>query len=150
MISSVPTPTLQSQFLTEEQVAWILQVGDRTLRDWRKQRRIPFFKHGKNIVRYDPAAVIAFIMSNTTGIVRPASPALSMLPTDLVWQRIERLIQTAIQTRLDHTYGQPVRKPESETTHEDTSNPGDSRADIQPSIRELFQPPTRSDARGVA
>jgi len=100
MISSVPTPSLNSQFLTGPQVAWVFQVSQRTVIEWREQKLIAHFKIGDRIFRYYPEDVLRFATVHTVASASARSP--HQLTTDssdllaVVWQRIERLI--ALQT----------------------------------------------------
>lgn len=87
------------QLLTEERCAWVLAIKKRTLRDLRRRRAIPFFKVG-NLVRYEPAAVLAFIRQHTRAPRRPAGAAGPGAVTDMdaaAWERIERLIAEQVR-----------------------------------------------------
>lgn len=99
MIQPVPSPSLDTQLLTEERVAWIWNVSERTVRDWRQQGRLPCVKKGKNIVRYQPADVVADILASYRKATQvPIVGGVG--PEDALWQRMERLITTAVESRL--------------------------------------------------
>ena len=58
-------PAAIDALLTEEEVADILNVSTRALQDWRlKGKELPHIRIGR-LVRYSPAAVRAFIESQT-------------------------------------------------------------------------------------
>ena len=98
MIHPVPTPSLETQLLTEQRAAWILNVSSRTLRDWREQGKLAHVKVGNNVVRYQASDVEQFIL----GHYRAAAHAqlVQAGPEDALWQRIERLIAAAVESRL--------------------------------------------------
>jgi len=96
---AIPAPSLQTQLLTEERVAWIYNVSPRTVRDWRRQRKLPCLKMGKNIVRYQPSDVARHLLAHYRNAERPPPVGITG-PEDPVWQQIERLIETAVDSRL--------------------------------------------------
>jgi hypothetical protein len=98
MMPTVPTPSLQTQLLTEERVAWIWNVSERTIRQWRVEGKLRCIKKGKNVVRYQPCDVAADILASYR-LPSHAQPAVAA-PEDALWQRIERLIETAVESRL--------------------------------------------------
>jgi len=85
---------LETQLLTEERVAWIWNVSERTIREWRVQGKLPCVKKGKNLVRYQPSDVAQDILAH----YRLASRAQLVMAgrEDALWQRFERLIQAAV------------------------------------------------------
>jgi hypothetical protein len=94
MTPALPTPSLDTQLLTEERVAWIWNVSPRTIRAWREEGKVACVKKGKNLVRYQPSDVMADILGHYR---RSAHAQLAGGgPEDALWQRIERLIQTAV------------------------------------------------------
>ena len=99
MIHPVPTPSLETQLLTEERVAWIWNVSPRTVRGWRRQRKLPCVKKGKNVVRYQAADVLADILGHYRATARPLLDGFPG-PEDLLWQRFERLIASVFESQL--------------------------------------------------
>ena len=100
MIPAAPLPSLGSQLLTPARLAWVMDVSDRTVAEWtggrRRKPQIACFKKGR-LIRFAPEAVLQFIVAHT---VLPAgrgpamvAPKLEPEQLELLWQRIERLIQ---------------------------------------------------------
>jgi len=95
--------TLNSQLLTPARLMWVLDIGESTEAAWREQKMISFFRQGR-IVRYDPAAVLAFIARNSVRARSLKSNVQSLKSTTgdvrletLDWVRIERLIGDQIE-----------------------------------------------------
>lgn len=104
MIAAAPEPSLGSQLLTPAKLAWVMDVSDRTVAEWtggrRRKPQIACFKKGR-VIRFAPEAVLQFILAHT---ILPASrgglsgaPKLEPEQFELLWQRIERLIQASSQ-----------------------------------------------------
>ncbi len=108
MISSLPTPSLEAQFLTEARVAWVLDFKERTLRAWRAQDSppIPFCNFGQQLVRYDPQVVAATILANTRGRLGPqamqwiaaGSEASELKP---FWDQMARLVRSQVEASIE-------------------------------------------------
>jgi predicted site-specific integrase-resolvase len=99
MIPADPTPSLDTQLLTEERVAWIWGVAPRTVRAWREAGELSCIKKGKNLVRYQAGDVLADLLGHYRRS-RVVTAAGNTNGEDLHWQRIERLIETAVESRL--------------------------------------------------
>ena len=98
-------PLLPSGLLTAEEVAGIIQKPERTLRDWRK-RRIgpPFYKlHGD--IRYGLADLYGWLGAQwkaTRSIDQERlGGVLGLRSEQLAWESIERLIQAAVDRRVN-------------------------------------------------
>ncbi len=93
------------QYLTPADLAWTIKVSDRTVSEWNCCRRdgpqIPYFKKGR-VIRYDPANVQRFIITNTilcpSHQVLPISgtPRLEPEQFEILGQRMERLLQISL------------------------------------------------------
>ncbi len=119
MIPTLPTPNLESQFLTEKKLAWVLDLSESALRHKRSLENppIPFFKDGQQITRYDPQIIAAYICANTIGrlgpeamqwvAVGPFGPGGPLSSSEnaravaMFWQQISRLIQTQVQAAVE-------------------------------------------------
>ena len=116
MNADAPIPSLDSQWLTPEKVAWLLDISVRTLRDWNRRRVIPFDKFN-DLVRYDPAEVLAYLKRNrraSRGLQTPAGAA-GHPGEDMDWQRIGRLIQLEVESHLTvQGLKSKVQSPETE------------------------------------
>ena len=94
-----PAPVLgHTQWLSPQRVCWVLDIKERTLREWQRKRLIPFVKLGRKIVRYDPAAVFAFLMQRLhvqkqRVLSFPAGEGDEEARAN--WACVERLIQAA-------------------------------------------------------
>ena len=95
-------PTLESQWLTPAKVAWILDIGERTLRDWTERRLIASVKIGGQVVRYDPAEVTAFILRHhrVARAIGTASEVQTASVSDEVWPKLQRLIDNTVDARI--------------------------------------------------
>lgn len=97
MISSVPKPSLETQWLTPARVAWVLDVSERTVRQWYADNEIAHFRVG-HVIRSAPEAVLHFILENTRrGKAAPATALGTARLDDQAWGRIERLIKVEMQ-----------------------------------------------------
>lgn len=85
-------------------LAWVLDVSERTLREWNAERRIPFVKIGDRVIRYEPAKVWAWLRSNTREARGRAAQVGGSGRAEMAeaadWQRIERLIADQVRSQL--------------------------------------------------
>jgi excisionase family DNA binding protein len=106
MKSQPPTISLGSQMLTPKDVGWVMQVGESTVAGWLDRGELPHFREGR-LIRITSAALLEFILKRTKverGYRRNPSVSLSVGGTELdatAWQRLERLIETAVESRLE-------------------------------------------------
>jgi excisionase family DNA binding protein len=87
-----------SQQLTPEQFAWVMQRDVRTVYQWLREKKISHFKDGRT-TRISPEAATDFILSQTIQAHREPAPRLGSEDAELLWGRIERLIQTVLAAR---------------------------------------------------
>lgn len=112
-MDNTATPNPLSQMLTLEQVAWVLQKPERTVRQMTKRREIGSNKMGGDL-RYLLQDVWAYI-GKTRQVAMP-TPGSDPGAEDLDWGRIQRLIVLAARAEVQVTVQSlksNVQSPES-------------------------------------
>lgn len=91
-----------AQQLTPEQFAWVLQVSARTVERWIARGKITCFKLG-GTRRISPEAALEFIQAHTlqARMYRGTGAGVKLAGEDaaLLWERIQRLIQTQMEAQ---------------------------------------------------
>jgi len=105
MIQQPTTLSLESQWISPRRLEWILDVGHCTVADWNKKKLIPHFRDDR-IIRYEPQAVLQFIIAKTVrarGAQSVVSSPLSVAQTlpEEAWVRIERLVADQVRAQLE-------------------------------------------------
>jgi excisionase family DNA binding protein len=89
--------------LTPKDVGWVMQVGESTVAGWLDRGELPHFREGR-LIRIAPEAMLEFILKRTN-VERGYRPGPHIYGCDTVdataWQRIERLIETAVESKLN-------------------------------------------------
>lgn len=92
-------PIPSGRWLTPARLRAVLDVGESTEAEWRRARRIAFFRQGR-VVRYAPAAVWEFLARHTVNARGlPAGPGAAG-PGTPDWGRIERLIADQVRAEV--------------------------------------------------
>lgn len=94
-MNAPPTNPSLPTLLKACEVARVLGLAERTLRDMNRRRELTYIRYGGE-VRYELSAVLEFI-GRKTRLASGQAPAL-LLPED--WGRVERLIEAAVQMRI--------------------------------------------------
>ena len=81
---------MTAQYLTPEELCWVLDIGASTEAAWRRRRPpvIAYFKVGR-LIRYAPKDVAAGIAARTVK-ARPIDTTLLDQPD--FWERLQRLV----------------------------------------------------------
>ena len=100
-----PTLSIGSRMLAPKEVAWIMSVGESTVAGWLDRGELAHFKEGR-LIRVAPDALLDFILKRTRvergyrrGAAGPAEHPAELSAGD--WARIERLVDTTIQSKLE-------------------------------------------------
>jgi hypothetical protein len=101
--SDTPILSLASQQITPARLAWIMDVGDRTVWEWNDQNLITRFQRGR-IIRFAPESVLEFIIGNTVRTRSKPTMLVQTLGAELSaqqWARIERLIADQMEAKTE-------------------------------------------------
>jgi len=96
-------PPLPSKMITPAGLARIMDVGERTVATWtggrKRKPQIDLVRVG-HVIRFSPEAVLKFILRHTVRSSNGGVYQLSPEQMDLLWARIERLIELSLTEKI--------------------------------------------------
>src|SRR4051794_20371076 len=86
--------SLPEKMLRLDKVAYVMDVAPRTVENWLAAEELSYFKEG-HVRRVHPEALAEFIVAHTLAArPRPAGCRLAEEDMELIWGRMQRLIET--------------------------------------------------------